>query len=721
MNASWTTMKSIGGKKLIIFLIVIFLFLSNICNNLIINTEAESFNANIRVDDAGSNASTQHYTSIAVDNQGTIHVVWTDWRNDADKEHIIGGGIDGVNNADIYYTNSNDGGMTFGPNVKVNSGDGTSWQWVPDIAVDNGGKIHVVWEDWRDDADGEYIPFTGGIDGVNDSSIYYAQSLDGGQTFSSPLRIDDDSQLSVQGVPEIDIDGNENIHVIWIDVRETLGGDIYYTNSTNGGITFSKNKKVNDVSKGSDDPSLAVDENNVIYVVWIDNRNDTTTLDVYFSKSTDSGVSFSPNKKINDDDLPSAYQGTPSIAVGGGIIGVVWQDDRNPYGIYFANSTDGGDTFSVNKKIDDDPTGSDKSRPSIAINDNGHISITWMDKRNGDYDVYFANSTDGGDTFSQNQRVNDDTGTEYQWFPSLALRNRTIYITWQDNRKGNYDIYFSRSNYPPQMAIPISPPEGTIITDNTPTLEVIMVSDLDNDTIYYNFTISDQSDAESGTVYYSGWIPSASWKPPPLPNGIWYWHTYTSDMWNTTAPNWVWNFTINATLDIFYIQLYEGWNLISIPLIQLDTDLLDVLDSINGSYDAVQWYDASDTSDSWKHHHISKPLNLNDLETVDNKMGIWIHITEPGGVLFQCSGIIPIENQSISLKTGWNLVGYPSLSNRTRTLSLNNLTFDLEVDAIWTYNASNQKWEQIGEFDYFERGKGYWVHAKTDCVWDVPL
>jgi hypothetical protein len=47
--------------------------------------------------------------------------------------------------------------------------------------------------------------------------------------------------------------------------------------------------------------------------------------------------------------------------------------------------------------------------------------------------------------------------------------------------------------------------------------------------------------------------------------------------------------------------------------------------------------------------------------------------------------------------------------------------FNNEIDAIWTYNASSQLWEQIGEFDYFERGRGYWIHAKTDCEWEVPL
>jgi parallel beta-helix repeat protein len=41
-----------------------------------------------------------------------------------------------------------------------------------------------------------------------------------------------------------------------------------------------------------------------------------------------------------------------------------------------------------------------------------------------------------------------------------------------------------------------------------------------------------------------------------------------------------------------YTILKEGWNLISIPLIQVEQNLTRVLGSIDESYDAVQWYDA---------------------------------------------------------------------------------------------------------------------------------
>jgi parallel beta-helix repeat protein len=167
--------------------------------------------------------------------------------------------------------------------------------------------------------------------------------------------------------------------------------------------------------------------------------------------------------------------------------------------------------------------------------------------------------------------------------------------------------------------------------------------------------------------------------------------------------------------------LYEGWNLISIPFIQPDTNLGIVLNSIKGSYDAVQWYNVSDNSDPWKHNSIKKPSHLNDLDDIHHTMGFWIHITQPGGILFQYSGIQPTVNQTITLHPGWNLVGYPSLTNYNTTQGLNNITFGADIDSIWTYNAATKKWEEIGPSDYFEIGRGYWIHSKVKKDWEIPL
>jgi parallel beta-helix repeat protein len=170
-----------------------------------------------------------------------------------------------------------------------------------------------------------------------------------------------------------------------------------------------------------------------------------------------------------------------------------------------------------------------------------------------------------------------------------------------------------------------------------------------------------------------------------------------------------------------FVFLYEGWNLISLPYIQSEINLESILSSINGSYDAVQWYNISDISDQWKHNQISKPSNHNDFQEINHTMGFWIHITEPGGVLFEYLGTQPTQNQTIQLHKGWNMVGYPSLTSYNRTKGMNNLTFNTHVDAIWTYNSATQKYKQLTASDYFKIGKGYYIHTKAECTWAVPL
>lgn len=180
------------------------------------------------------------------------------------------------------------------------------------------------------------------------------------------------------------------------------------------------------------------------------------------------------------------------------------------------------------------------------------------------------------------------------------------------------------------------------------------------------------------------------------------------------------NYPLMAPIGNF-IFLYEGWNLVSIPFIQSDTNLDSVLSSITGDYDAVQCYNVSDNSDPWKHYQVSKPSKLNDLGKIDHKMGFWIHITKTNGTLFDYSGIQPSENKTITLGPGWNLVGYPSLTRYNRTEGLNNLSFNTDVNSIWTYNSAAKKWQEIRGIDYFKSGKGYWIHVQTDCVWEVPI
>jgi parallel beta-helix repeat protein len=170
-----------------------------------------------------------------------------------------------------------------------------------------------------------------------------------------------------------------------------------------------------------------------------------------------------------------------------------------------------------------------------------------------------------------------------------------------------------------------------------------------------------------------------------------------------------------------FLLLYEGWNLISVPFLQSITSIDSVISSLIGSYDVVQWYNVSDSSDFWKHHHTGKLPQNNDMNFINHTLGFWIHITQPGDTIFLYNGTQPTSNQTIQLYEGWNMVGYPSLTNHNRTVGLNNLEFGLDVDAIQWYDTPTKTWHFMDQDDPFVPGRGYWVHSRVEAGWEVPL
>jgi hypothetical protein len=178
---------------------------------------------------------------------------------------------------------------------------------------------------------------------------------------------------------------------------------------------------------------------------------------------------------------------------------------------------------------------------------------------------------------------------------------------------------------------------------------------------------------------------------------------------------------ITVKIPSMSIDLKTGWNLISLPLIQSDSKIDSALSSISGDYDVINFYDNQDVTDTWKNYNTQKPTSMNDLMDLDHQMGILINVVTSGGTTLVVEGERPSSTQLIPLYAGWNLVGYPSLSSQSRTDGLNNLLFGTHVDAIEAYDSTTQLWEDMGPSDNFEIGKGYWIHAVSECMWEGPL
>jgi parallel beta-helix repeat protein len=381
----------------------------------------------------------------------------------------------------------------------------------------------------------------------------------------------------------------------------------------------------------------------------------------------------------------------------------------------------------------------------IELGFSSKINITGNNVSSNRYYAIFLYSSSGNNVINNNGS-NSEFGIFLHGFYESSNRNEIAGNSFNSNNQYGIEIYSGRENnitsnnasYNIYCGIHLSyGSKNSIISNDISNngIGIYVASTANNNKIFYNNLIDNLDQTYDHTINDNLWDNG-------YPLGGNYW-SYYSGVDKFKGPNQD-QMGIDGIGDIPYVIdsnsqdnyplinpysykslenytiLKKGWNLISVPLIQQNQSLKKVLEMIDGWYDAVQWYNPTDPNDPWKHHKIGKSYG-NDLFELNETMGFWVHIINPGDTIFVYNGTQPPVNQTIPLHPGWNLVGYPSLTSHNRTMGLNNLEFDLEINAVWTYDSLAGSWEELGEPDNFRIGKGYWIHAKTDCDWEVPL
>ena len=171
-------------------------------------------------------------------------------------------------------------------------------------------------------------------------------------------------------------------------------------------------------------------------------------------------------------------------------------------------------------------------------------------------------------------------------------------------------------------------------------------------------------------------------------------------------------FYTNTTTLPFEISLIEGWNLISLPLIQNHESIDRVLNSIDGKWDYIQIYNATDPY-HWKSNHTTRPDQLDDLDSLTHYHAIWLHTTQ--ACTLDVWGTTP-STTNIPLYAGWNLVSYPTQTQKTVGTAL----WGTSADIVEIFDAASPyQIKEVGPSYVMKPGEGYWIHVVADCIWIV--
>lgn len=223
----------------------------------------------------------------------------------------------------IEYAVSNDDGNTFGPEQLVSTvfrqseapgyNRGRTDMFNPPFADVRGNDVYVTYMSGK--APGN-PPATGASSGPRPSDVFVSSSHDGGLTFGSPVKVNDDVGRNTHVFPNIRVSKQGFVYVAWLDRRNDLENeltDAWAAVSHDDGATFGHNKLQTDVATGwrvradarpnfGDYNSSDLLGDNQFVMVWADGRfpppaptPQAATPDTIFTIAQGLGVGNDPN------------------------------------------------------------------------------------------------------------------------------------------------------------------------------------------------------------------------------------------------------------------------------------------------------------------------------------------------------------------------------------------------------------------------------------------
>ncbi|MCX6645230.1 MAG: S8 family serine peptidase [bacterium] len=322
--------------------------------------KAQSFEDPVLIDGSPQN---DYYPDVQVDSEGVVHVVY--YSNKINN-----------NNREIFYCRSTDFGVTWGEPVRLTNA--TRDSRIPKLAIGLDDSINVAWHDDRT-AD-------------NDYNIYFIRSDDGGDTWSTDLMVNDSNPPSTEVAIAVGYDGV--IHIVWEEVTGQWWNsvsNVFYARSTNNGLNFSTQAKLNTGSYDSRcaHADITADDLGNVYAVFHYTPQNQDS-EICAISSNNSGMSWNPIVNITSNNVPDSR---PCIHVtpDGDFVDIAFRSlQAETWNIWHTYSEDGLASWEDPVQISASIWG-DSREPVVTRDLSDNIYAFWEDliDDNDNYEVFY--------------------------------------------------------------------------------------------------------------------------------------------------------------------------------------------------------------------------------------------------------------------------------------------------------------------------------------------
>ncbi len=215
--------------------------------------------------------------------------------------------------------------------------------WYPHLTVDGQDRLHAIWHE-------------GNHKQGEQTECYYARSLDGGLSWSTPVMLStDDGRHSAFPRAQFDAAHGDQLAIVWRDSVGPQNWDIRMVTSTDGGASWSAPQVVVQSPHNDSDPDLVIDPEGRWHLFFhrYPVGNAFNGAAVWYGFSDDGGQNWMPDgwRKLSDEGVRSHLLEGNRYDEWHDRLWAVWKDERDAPGggpdIALSYSNDGGLTWSA--------------------------------------------------------------------------------------------------------------------------------------------------------------------------------------------------------------------------------------------------------------------------------------------------------------------------------------------------------------------------------------